>query len=87
MHLAASILYILVHTWDTLLRKVGLQLRLREDDTQDRDFSFPQGCHGLLQRPGVDPPVVQQDEQGALVGALIGHAVYVVWIARGVAYL
>ena len=47
MHLASSILYILVHTWGTLLRKVGLQLRLREDDTQNRDFPFPQGCNGL----------------------------------------
>ena len=81
MHPAASILYILAHTWDTLLRKVGLQLRLREDDAQDRDFPFPQGCNGLLQRPGIDPPAVQQDDQGTLIEALIGHAVYVVWIA------
>jgi hypothetical protein len=59
-------------TQRTLKRKVCLQLRLREDHRQDRYFPFPQGCDGLLERPGIDPKVMQQGDHGALVGALIG---------------
>jgi hypothetical protein len=60
--------------------KVCLQLRLREDHREDRDLPFPQGCDGLLERPGIDPKVVHQGDQGALVGARIGSSVYVVRI-------
>ena len=72
MRLVAFVPCILAHMWGTLLGKVRLQPRQRESDRQDRDFPFPQGCDGLLERPGIDPPVVQQGDQGALVGARIG---------------
>jgi hypothetical protein len=53
-------------------RKVGLQLRLSEGHRQDRDLPSPQGGDGLLERPTIDPKVVQQSDEGALVGARIG---------------
>jgi hypothetical protein len=52
--------------------KVCLQLRLRESNRQHCDLSFPQGGNGLLEGPAIDPKVVQQGDQGALVEARIG---------------
>jgi len=35
-------------------------MRLGEDHRQDRDLSSPQGRNGLLERPAIDPKVMQQ---------------------------
>ena len=64
-----------------------MQLRLREGHRQDCDFPFPQGCNGLLERPVIDPPVVQQGDQGVFIRARIGYAVNIVLIKLNIAYL
>ena len=58
MRLVALVPCILAHMWGTLQGKVRLQPRQRESHRQDRNFPSPQGCGGLLERPGIDPPVV-----------------------------
>jgi hypothetical protein len=75
------------HTWGTLKGKGGLELHRSEANKQDSHPSAPHGRDDLLDRPGIDPPVLQQCDQRALIGVLRGRAVHIIWIGRGVADL
>jgi hypothetical protein len=64
-----------------------LQLCLGQGKRQDRYLPFLQGYDGLLERPGIDSPVLQHRDQGALIGALIRSSVHVIRIECSIAYL
>src|SRR5215831_10855108 len=58
--LAAFVPCIQAHTWGTFRGKGSLELRCSEANGQDSHPAAPHGRDDLLDRPGIDLPVVQQ---------------------------
>src|SRR5262249_19746179 len=67
--------------------EVPLPLRLSEENGQHSHPPVPQFGERLVERPGLKPTVMQQRDQGTLIGARIRLPIHVMRIGRGVAHL